>query len=188
MIVIYNNGVSKKYFETEYSDRITIPDKVYQANTEVDVSKYDYVIGNNLYLLPNPSPSQTYIDVIRLGLSYELLEKYTLESIVYVYNNWYIPNDPYMNVHIPVGSYMIREPTSHDIYVKIGLVTDNKRFNQIREEISKSIKDPSFVGAQWPTCHYLSMDHYMILVFSRRSILYTKETKPLLRNNLNFNL
>jgi len=179
MLVVYSAGLYKKYFETEYSAKITIPDEVCSGNFGIDVSQYKYVVGNDLFIFTDLRPDQVCIDVRKLGMDWIMLEKYDIEAIVYAYNNWYIPNSPYMTVDKPVASYMLREIPADAKYNKVKLMAGNRRFDHIDAEIKLASKMPNFIGAIWPTCHYLSDTDYMWLIYSGRTmIIRQNETKP----------
>ena len=179
MLVLYNRGMFKKYFETEYTEHIILPNMVYQGNMDIDTTQYEYVVGNELYRLKNIQPYQKLIDVDKLGLSWDLLEQYDLEAIIYVYNNWYIPNDPYMQIDKPTNEYMLRDMPENPRYVKILLEPGNKRFNHIKKELMNAVKQDEFIGAIWPTCHYMADTKYMYIIYTRFRVIKQNEIKPI---------
>lgn len=182
MLVVYINGSYKKYFETTYSDKLEIPKEVYYGNFNIDVSKYDYIVGNDLCYLNGITPNQVCIDVCKFGLNWILLEKYNLEAIVYAYNNWFITGCPYMAIDEPFGKYTLRDIPSDAKYSVIKLLTGAKRFDQIRNEISMASKSTNFIGAIWPTCHYLSDTSSMWIVYGNVTMtIRQNESKPALK-------
>lgn len=181
MLVVYNKGVYKEYFETEYAEQISVSNEVFKANVDLDLTKYNYVLGNHLsFIGSNPLPHQTFIDVSVMGIDDNVLEKLGLEAIVYVYNNWYIPNDMCIRVDIPVNTFFLRRIPEDAKYVRVGLAKGNKRFDQIRQELENASRRDDFVGATWPTCHYLANVHYMILIYTQLTkATFRHESKPM---------
>jgi hypothetical protein len=179
MLVVYSAGLYKKYFETEYSAKIIIPDDICHGNFNIDVSQYKYIVGNDLFIFTSLRSDQECIDVVKLGMDWIMLEKYNIEAIVYAYNNWYIPSSPYMTIDKPLASYLLREIPPDAKYDKVKLLTGSRRFDQIDAEIKLASKMANFIGAIWPTCHYMSDTSYMWLIYSGRiRTIRQNETKP----------
>lgn len=162
MLFIYTKTNSIRYFTTQISEKVILPDKLYTG--KVNINNYQYVVGNDLVKYSPKDINQIFIDVIKLGLSYELLDKYGMESIVYTYNNWYIPENPYMRVDIPFSNFTVAPITITSRYKSIELLPGNKRFNQIANEISNYAAQEGFIGAIWPTCHYLTDTSHMTII------------------------
>jgi len=179
MLFVYNKGVYKEYFETEYSDNVKIPDNVVKANTSIDISKHEYVVGNDLNVMGIAYPHQTFIDVILFGIDYEIIDKLGLEAIVHVYNQWYIRDNMFMDIRSPIGEYLLRPIPENAIFTKIMLVRGNKRFDQMRQEISQRSKSENFIGVIWPTCHYLANINYMTIIYSNTRVIKQAEAKPI---------
>jgi hypothetical protein len=164
MLVIYTQPSGISWFETDFSDRIRIKD-VY--NSTINPNKYEYIVGNDLFMIEGIG-NQICIDVCKIGLDYLTLEKFGLEAIVYVYNNWYIPDSPFMRVDQKYGKYLLRDIPKDANHKQISLPTGNKRYNFMNNEIKNACKQANFIGAIWPTCHYLTDTSKMWLIFGNR--------------------
>jgi len=177
MLVVYNQNTKNTWFETEFSDRILMSDT---SDGPIEIDRYKFIVGNDLCVL-NGITNQTCIDVCKLGLDCKMIEKYGLEAIVYVYNNWYIPNSPYMNVYLHYDKFMLRDVSPDARKIQIDLPSSNKRFNIIDKEIKNAAKQPNFIGAVWPTCHYMTDTSKMWLIFGNRitKIESIREVKPI---------
>lgn len=179
MLFVYNKGVYKEYFETEYSENVKIPDEVVKINASVDISKHQYVVGNDLNVMGFAYPYQTFIDVTLFGIDYDLMDKLGLEAIVYVYNQWYIRDNIFMDVSAPINEYLLRPIPENAIYTKVSLMRGNKRFDQMRQEVNQRSKSEDFVGVIWPTCHYLADINYMTIIYSNTRVIKQTEAKPI---------
>lgn len=161
MLVVYMRLKEYTWFETEHSSHI----KMKKTSNECpDFDKYEYIVGNELHLIEGIG-NQTCIDVCKIGLDYLMLEKLGLEAIVYVYNNWYIPDSPLMQIDKKYGKHLLREVPPDAKHVQISLPTGNRRYNFIDNEIKNASKRANFIGAIWPTCHYLTDTSKMWLIF-----------------------
>ncbi len=164
MLIIYIKFKAFEYFECDNTRTVAIPDKI--ETSGFDITKHDYIVGNNLQILD--ITTQVCIDVCQLGLDYITLEKYGLEAIVYAYNMWYIPSCLYMLIDVPYYEYLVRNKPSDAKYTKVKLLTGSRRFDQISHEVKMASKSANFIGAIWPTCHYKADTSYMWLIYGGR--------------------
>lgn len=179
MLFIHNKGAYKEYFETDFSDNVKIPNEITKANMIVDISKHEYVVGNDLSMIGLAFPHQTFIDVILFGIDYDVVDKFGLEAIVHVYNQWYIRDNMFMNINMPINEYLLRPIPEDARFIKIPLIRGNKRFDQMRQEINNRLKHDDFIGAIWPTCHYLANISHMTIIYSNKRVIKQAETKPI---------
>ena len=179
MLFIYRTPKATfEYFEIEYTERVKFDkSKIKVCNNCTQIARFEktYIVGNDLSdminknLLESESLDQSYIDVMMFGLAHSTLEKYGLEAVVYVYNNWLMPENPLFKTDIAVCSMLVRELPDNVSEIHIPLTFNGgSRFEIILSEVQKARKQSNFVGAAWPTCHYASHHMpYLVLMYTK---------------------
>jgi hypothetical protein len=165
------------YFTTEYAERITLLPST--TKTELDLSGYTHIVGNDLYDLKHSFTNYAIIiDVMMLGLTRKTLDNLGLEAVVYAYNH-YLVNHAFIRLDIPIDSFYVRDLPENVVEKKIPLTfSDGSRFNIINKSVAEAMKDVNFVGAIWPTCHYKAYKTpYLVLIYGKLDVQYAIEGK-----------
>lgn len=185
MLFIYSHFDDITYFEAPISSRVEIGKL--KHGKPPNSYDFDIIVGNDIAvkvgkLLKYPAPSQTIIDVTMLGLTSKNLDEHGMDAVVHAYNNYYLPDDEVMRVDIPVAMEKVRDLPENYRESKIKLsFYDNSRFDVIRKELARARRTPGYVGASWPTCHYLASNYPLLLIyFGPHQIRFTTvEAKPI---------
>ena len=185
MLFIHSHDNKHTYFTSPILDRVEMGEL--KSDKIPNSYDYDIIVGNDIShkigrIIKYPSPSQTIIDVTMLGLNTSALDKYKMEAVVYAYNHYYISDDPFLRVDIPVMSEKFRELPENYREIKFNLLFyGNSRFKIMRDELNKARNTPGYVGASWPTSHYLANNYSELRIYygplQRR--FETMERKPI---------